>query len=103
MVGETSLGPRLYIVLESKLESADQAESLLRKFSLEMGYGDDQREQIALAVREAVVNAVFHGNRCDPGKKVFLTAERQGHGPIVAPGALTLKGRLPLACGTPTR
>ena len=72
---KTSLVPRLELILESKLESANRAESLLRQFSSEMGYGHDQQEQIALAVREAVVNAVFHGNRCNPEKKVVLRAE----------------------------
>jgi serine/threonine-protein kinase RsbW len=34
--------------------------------------------RISMAVREAAVNAVLHGNAYDPGKKVDLAFERTG-------------------------
>ena len=73
--GCQSQSKRVALTLESSLQSADLAESVLREFAGEAGYGEPQQEQIGIAVRESVVNAVLHGNRCDTNKKVALTAE----------------------------
>jgi len=51
------------------------AESMVIEFSEAAGCGARQCEDIGLAVRETVINAVLHGNRCDLNKKVRLTAE----------------------------
>lgn len=40
-------------------------------------------EQVGLAVRELVANAILHGNRCDMSKKVQLTAELTDTGLMV--------------------
>ena len=64
----------LAVVLESIVESVDTAESLIAHFS-EQAYDRHQQYEIKLAVREGVANAVLHGNRFDPKKKVFLSAE----------------------------
>ena len=64
---------RLEIVLESKVESADAADSLIHEFAGKE-YGEQGRHQISLAVREAMANAVLHGNRFDASKKIFLSA-----------------------------
>ncbi|HWP85889.1 MAG TPA: anti-sigma factor antagonist [Terriglobia bacterium] len=66
---------RLELVLQSKLESADLAEMLLTEFSDQAGCSEQQRSEIALAVREGVVNAVIHGNRWRVSKKVYVQAE----------------------------
>lgn len=71
---------RLELVLESRLESADWAEWLLTQFSEQAGCNEQQRNDIGLAVRECVVNAVLHGNRSQQNKKVFLRAELQRSG-----------------------
>ena len=71
---------RLELVLQSTLESADMAESLLRQFSDQAGCNEQQRCDIALAVRECVVNAVLHGNRSQLRKKVYVDAELRGAG-----------------------
>ena len=41
----------------------------------EVGFDEDEVTRIAMAVREAAVNAVLHGNAYDPGKKVTLDFE----------------------------
>lgn len=66
---------RLSLTLESRVESADVAESHVTAFCCRAGYGQLQCEEVGLAVRESVANAVLHGNRCDMSKKVGLTAE----------------------------
>lgn len=44
------------------------------------GFPDEDVMKIAMAVREAAVNAVLHGNAYDPGKKVKLEFEHTGRG-----------------------
>jgi anti-anti-sigma factor len=66
---------RLELVLQSRIESADLAEMLLSQFSDQAGCGEQQLNEIALAVRECVVNAVIHGNRNQVRKKVYVQAE----------------------------
>src|SRR5436853_212302 len=66
---------RLNLKLDSRIESAMRAESMMLEFSRKAGCAERQCEEIGLAVREAVVNAVCHGNHYDLNKKVELTAE----------------------------
>jgi serine/threonine-protein kinase RsbW len=75
--------PRLQVVLESSMPSINEAASLVIRFAKKYRYGKQQCHEIELAVREAVANAVLHGNRCDAGKKVFLTAAMQPSGLVV--------------------
>jgi serine/threonine-protein kinase RsbW len=74
---------RLELTLESKAESADLAESQVANFAARANYTKQQCEEIGLAVRESMANAVLHGNRCDPHKKAFLTAEIQARGLVI--------------------
>jgi serine/threonine-protein kinase RsbW len=62
--------------LDSTLETVDQAEQTASKIASETGFDEDEVMQIAMAVREAAVNAVLHGNAYDPKKKVALEFER---------------------------
>ena len=68
---------RLNFTLDSRLESAGFAESQVVEFAAKAGCSERDCEEIGLAVRESVANAVLHGNRCDRNKKVLLTAELQ--------------------------
>ncbi len=65
---------------ESSLESVNQAEAMAVKYAAAAGFDDDQIQSIAMAVREATINAVSHGNRQDPNKRVFVIFE---HGPAI--------------------
>jgi len=62
--------------LDSTLETVDSAEQAAGEVAAANGFGDDECLQIAMAVREAAVNAVLHGNAYDPDKKVRLDFER---------------------------
>jgi anti-sigma B factor antagonist len=63
------------MVLQSRLESADLAEMLVSQFSDQAGCSERQLNEVALAVRECVINAVIHGNRKQTRKKVHVQAE----------------------------
>jgi serine/threonine-protein kinase RsbW len=69
-------GDRFSYKLDSTLETVDNAEQTATRIASESGFGEDEVMQIAMAVREAAVNAVLHGNAYDPEKKVELEFER---------------------------
>ena len=52
--------------LESSLASVNKAEQAAGEVAAKSGFDVDECGRIALAVREATVNAVLHGNRYDP-------------------------------------
>jgi serine/threonine-protein kinase RsbW len=56
--------------LDSTLESVDSAEELALVAAQRAGFGEDDLVKIGMAVREAMVNAVVHGNRYNANKKV---------------------------------
>ena len=76
---------RMSATLESRVQSADIAESMILQFCgrARAAYGERILEDVALAVRESVANAVLHGNRCDMSKKVFLQAELTDDGLMI--------------------
>ncbi len=62
--------------LDSTLETVDSAEQAASRIAAENGFDEEEIMRISMAVREAAVNAVLHGNAYDPGKKVKLDFER---------------------------
>ena|SRR3954447_8172856 len=69
---------RVSYTLDSTLETVDSAEQTASRIAAEAGFDEDEVMRIAMAVREAAVNAVLHGNAYDPGKKVSLDFEKIG-------------------------
>ena len=63
---------RVDTLLESALESVDDAETAVLGVASEIGFNEDDLHRIGMAVREAMVNAVVHGNRYNARKKVKL-------------------------------
>ena len=61
---------RVSYTLDSTLETVDSAEQAASRIAVEAGFGDDEVMQISMAVREAAVNAVLHGNAYDPRKRL---------------------------------
>jgi serine/threonine-protein kinase RsbW len=59
--------------LDSTLESVDSAEELALGAAQRAGFDEDDLMKIGMAVREAVVNAVVHGNRYSDRKKVHFS------------------------------
>ncbi|MBM3752421.1 MAG: ATP-binding protein [Acidobacteria bacterium] len=57
-------------LLDSNLESVDSAENMAVDAAKTLGMDEDTCMDLGLAVREAMVNAVGHGNKYSPDKKV---------------------------------
>jgi serine/threonine-protein kinase RsbW len=64
--------------LESTLDSVDTAEALVLQLAQDAGFEEEDLHKIGMAVREAMVNAVVHGNRYNLKKKVHLSVESTG-------------------------
>ncbi len=69
--------------LDSTLETVNNAEQTASRIATEAGFDEDEVMRIAMAVREAAINAVLHGNAYDPGKKVALDFERTGNDLVI--------------------
>ncbi len=66
---------RTQTTLESNLQSVDKAEELALQAAQSLGFDDDDQNNIGMAVRECMVNAVVHGNRYSQNKQVHLEME----------------------------
>jgi serine/threonine-protein kinase RsbW len=64
--------------LSSTMESVGEVEAAAEKFATEAGLDEDERFRVTMAVREASVNAVLHGNEYDPAKKITASFENTG-------------------------
>ncbi len=51
------------------MESVSEVEAAADKLADEAGVDEEERFRITMAVREAAVNAVLHGNDYDPAKQ----------------------------------
>jgi serine/threonine-protein kinase RsbW len=69
--------------LDSVVDSLDGAEDSVRRCAEEAGFGESEQFFIGLAVREILVNAMKHGNRFDPDKKVGFEVSRNGEELII--------------------
>jgi serine/threonine-protein kinase RsbW len=67
---------RVSYTLDSTLDTVNSAEETASQLASEAGFDEEEVMKIAMAVREAAVNAVLHGNAYDPGKKVIVNFER---------------------------
>ena len=64
--------------LKSTMESVGEVETAADKFAAEAGLDEDQRFHVAMAVREAAVNAVLHGNEYDSARAIDVSFENTG-------------------------
>ena len=66
------------VVIHSELQAARRvAQDILQRVEAH-GYAADVCFAIRLALEEALINAVKHGNRCDRGKKITVCADVDG-------------------------
>jgi serine/threonine-protein kinase RsbW len=59
-------------VLDSTLDTVDCVENMALEVARRAGFRGDRLTEICFAVHETTVNAVIHGNRYSPQKKVLV-------------------------------
>jgi len=62
-------GKRVSFTLDSTLETVNSAEETAGRMATEAGFDDEDVMKISMAVREAAVNAVMHGNAYSRARK----------------------------------
>ena len=62
----------------SRFENIELVQVVLRDSLERLGVDEDTRHWVDVAVREAVANAIKHGNAQDPGKQVHVDLFREG-------------------------
>src|ERR1039457_7546255 len=60
------------------MESVEEVEAAADQLATEAGLDEDQRFHIGMAVREAAINAVLHGNEYDPARQIEVSLENTG-------------------------
>jgi serine/threonine-protein kinase RsbW len=75
---------RLSFSLSSTMESVAEVEAAAEKLAEEAGLDEDQRFHVAMAVREAAMNAVLHGNEYDPAKQIAVSLENTGSSLVIS-------------------
>ena len=63
-------------LLDSTLESVDEAEGTVLRMAGGAGLEEDDLHALGMAVREAAVNAVVHGNQYSAHKKVHVSVSK---------------------------
>jgi len=74
---------RLILALKSTMESVAEVEAAAERLSAEAGLDEDECFHVAMAAREAAVNAVLHGNEYDPAKQVTASFENTGKALVI--------------------
>jgi serine/threonine-protein kinase RsbW len=78
-----STSSRVSLTLGSSIESVDRVEQTAQEFAERAGFDEDTVPNIAMAVREAAVNAVIHGNAYSPDKQITATFETNSDSLVV--------------------
>jgi serine/threonine-protein kinase RsbW len=69
---------RRNFTLSSTMDSVSEVEAAAEKLAEDAGLDEDERFHVTMAVREAAVNAVLHGNEYDPDKQIAFSLENTG-------------------------
>ena len=69
--------------MESTLDSVNKAEEMADQMAAQAGLDEDTRSGVSMAVREAMINAILHGNAYAADKRVNLTFEQSGRDLVI--------------------
>lgn len=82
---ETSAVP-IVLWLSSRFENIELALSALDHVCRQRGASDETQHWVGMALREAIANAIKHGNRQQPGKRVYLSFGGEGDELVIVVG-----------------
>jgi serine/threonine-protein kinase RsbW len=66
------------LYIESRVESLHEIERLVDDVSAEFTFSSEVYGNVLIAALEAANNAIVHGNKLDPDKKVFVSVFQEG-------------------------
>ncbi|MBW4025992.1 ATP-binding protein [Acidipila rosea] len=74
---------RISYTLDSSLDSVSRVEQTAEQLAKKAGMDEDELFRFTMAVREAAVNAVLHGNAYDPDKRITASFENTGNSLVI--------------------
>jgi len=74
---------RFSFKLPSTMDSVAEIEATAEKLTQSAGLDEDESFRVVMAVREAALNAVLHGNGYDPNKQISASFENTGKSIVV--------------------
>ena len=74
---------RFHLAIGSRFENIELVQVVLKDSLERLGLDEDTRHWVDVAVREAVANAIKHGNVQDPGKQVHVDVAVEGDDLII--------------------
>ncbi len=77
-------GPQVHLAIASRAENVELVQIAVEASLAQLDVPEDDSHWIGIAVREAVANAIKHGNREDPGKKVEVDFGLEGDEVVVS-------------------
>jgi len=69
---------RQCFALKSTMDSVSEVETAAEQLAIDAGLNEDERFGVVLAVHEAAVNAVLHGNEYQNDKQIYVCLENTG-------------------------
>src|SRR5687768_12137382 len=75
---ERGEGERIEITISSRFENIELVQVIAEHLCENAGVDEDGSHWVGMAVREAVANAIKHGNKLDVSKKVNATFDLRG-------------------------
>jgi serine/threonine-protein kinase RsbW len=64
----------MHFLIPSRLNALRRVEHIVGKIARALRFSKDEQDNLAIALTEAVGNAIIHGNKKDENKKVEVTA-----------------------------
>ena len=71
-VDMTNEASTVEMTFESNLKYVEVAEDVVRRVCTTAGFEEEDEQKIEMAVHESLINAIWHGNKNDPAKQVWL-------------------------------
>jgi serine/threonine-protein kinase RsbW len=80
----TAPDPEAFLAVASRFENIELVQAVIDDLLKRLGLEEEERHWIGLAVREAVANAIKHGNGSDPTKQVEVEVGLAGGEVVVS-------------------
>jgi len=74
---------RFHLAIGSRIDNIELVQVVLRDCLERLGMEDEARHRVDLAVREALANAIKHGNEQNPSKQVHVDLEVEGEEVVI--------------------
>lgn len=74
---------RFHVAIGSRFENIELVQVVLRDSLQQLGLDEDAQHWVDIAVREAVANAIKHGNEQNPNKQVQVDLSTEGEDLVI--------------------